>query len=105
MPMEKTPRIVFATATSIMLNIMLLVLSPSDPDGHPSIFWRAIDIVSAPSTFTANSLFSHGHSPMKELLQGIVCSIVYYTFVVWLAITLFSSFRTSMRRRGEVGKD
>jgi hypothetical protein len=98
--MKRTPRIFVAMAISVMLNILLLGLSITNPGGRPLLFWRAVDFASKPSTLIAEALFSHGHSPGKEVAEALVCSIAYYTVVAWIVITLLSLFRTSIRRRG-----
>jgi hypothetical protein len=103
--MRRAPRIFVAIAISVILNILLLVLSASNPDGHTSTFWRAVDFVSKPSTVIAEGLFSHGHSPGADVFYALMCSIVYYAVIAWIAITLSSVFHTSIRHRRVVGKN
>jgi hypothetical protein len=98
--MNKTSRILISLAISIGLNIILLVMAAGSRDGSRSVFWRAVDTVSTPSTLIADALFAHGHSPGEAVFQATMCSIVYYAVILWVAIALISSVRKSMRRRG-----
>ena len=96
---RRIPRILLAMAISLLFNILLLVLSLGNTGGRPSIYWRAIDVASAPSTRLAEALFSSGHSPASMVIQGMICSFIYYSIVAWVAIKLLSWLRTLIRRR------
>jgi hypothetical protein len=96
--MKRVPRILVATAISLTLNILLLILSAGTPGGRPSLFWKAVDVLSKPATLAADALFSSGHSPGGEIFESLMCSIVYYTLVVWAAIALLPLLAKSISR-------
>ena len=88
-----------AFALSLLFNFSLLVLSPSNPGATPSKFWRVVNFVSKPAIIVASSFSPMGHSPLRMVALGIICSIVYYGLLCWIVLTVLSSI--GRRRRAE----
>jgi hypothetical protein len=85
-----------AVLASLLFNILLLVVLYIDRKGSSSRFWRFVDAIAEPPTFFANALFQ-SLPPAKMAFAWLAVSIVYFTVVIWIAITLFSLFHASTR--------
>jgi hypothetical protein len=95
--MNTIRRILIAIAGSFLFNILLLVVSAGNDGRNSSRFWQAIDFVSRPSTLVAQSLFPNV-SIEEMVFTSMMVSTVYFGLLIWLALTLFFSLRTSVRR-------
>jgi hypothetical protein len=89
-------RILIAVLASLLFNILLLVGLYIDRKGSSSRFWRFVDAIAEPPTFVANALFQ-SLPPAKMAFAWLAVSIVYFTVVIWIAMTLFSLFHASTR--------
>jgi hypothetical protein len=94
--MKIIPRTLIAVLASFLFNILLLVVLHIDRKGSTSRFWRFVDAIAEPPTFVANALFQ-SLPPIMMAFAWLAVSIVYFTVVIWIAITLFSLFQTSTR--------
>ena len=92
--MKMLPRMLIAVLGSFLFNILLLAVLYVDRKGSTSRFWRFVDAIAEPPTFVANALFQ-SLPVAKMAFAWLAVSVVYFTVVIWIAITLFSLIHSS----------
>jgi hypothetical protein len=95
-------RLGISVVASMLLNIALLISAAAyNPQKSPSIISKVADALTTPPGTIAGWIFKPSHSA-KAIAEALVCSLFFYTLVIWGILELFARIINRNENRRDV---